>query len=126
MVVYQDGQMIKDRIQKICDSFMGSRFEINSLNDKLFDDLDRVRREIGDSRGLLKTSKDQLKQYLISINGDCNEVVPSQLEVMHNHVVAEKAIYLVINQLQSRETSGNFVGFLWAPIEIEDKIREML
>jgi hypothetical protein len=37
MVVFQEGQMIRDRVQKICDSFMGSRFEIPGLGDQLFD-----------------------------------------------------------------------------------------
>lgn len=37
MVVFQDGQMIRDRVTKICDSFMGSRFEIPGLGDQLFD-----------------------------------------------------------------------------------------
>jgi len=36
MVVFQDGPMIRDRIQKVCDSFMGSRFEIPGLGDNLF------------------------------------------------------------------------------------------
>lgn len=57
MVVFQDGQMIRDRVQKICDSFMGSRFEINNLGDGLFDDLAKVRDEIRDSRALLRTSR---------------------------------------------------------------------
>lgn len=32
MVVYQDGAMIRDRVQKICDSFMGQRFEVPPLS----------------------------------------------------------------------------------------------
>lgn len=32
MVVYQDGSMIRDRVQKICDSFMGQRFEVPPLS----------------------------------------------------------------------------------------------
>ena len=43
MVVYQDGAVIRDRVQKICDSFMGSRFEIPNLGDPLFAELARVR-----------------------------------------------------------------------------------
>jgi len=31
MVVYQDGEVIRDRVQKICDSFMGQRFEVPPL-----------------------------------------------------------------------------------------------
>jgi len=35
MVVYQDGAIIRDRVQKICDSFMGTRFEIPQLGENL-------------------------------------------------------------------------------------------
>jgi V-type H+-transporting ATPase subunit a len=65
-----------------------------------------------------------LKEYLISINGDCSVEVPSQLEVMHNHVVREKSIYTVINQLQQRESS--YIGFLWSPIERQYEIQQKL
>lgn len=44
MVVYQDGPVIRDRVSKICDSFMGSRFEIPNLGDELFNELARVRK----------------------------------------------------------------------------------
>jgi hypothetical protein len=44
-----------------------------------------------------------LKEYLISINGNCSAELPSQLEVMHNHVVREKSIYTVINQLSNKD-----------------------
>ena len=33
MVVYQDGSMIHDRIQKICDSFDAERFEVPPLRE---------------------------------------------------------------------------------------------
>ncbi len=38
--------MIRDRVQKICDSFMGSRFEIPSLGEELFAEHGRVRTQI--------------------------------------------------------------------------------
>lgn len=77
MVVYQDGAVIRDRVQKICDSFMGSRFEIPNLGDPLFSELSRVRSQIKEDESLLKISRGQLKEYLRSINGDCNEEVAS-------------------------------------------------
>lgn len=125
MVVFQDGQMIRDRVTKICDSFMGSRFEIPGLGDQLFQELGQVRTQIMDDRELLKETKRQVQEYLRSINGNCDETtVPSQLEVFHNHVVKEKAIYTIINQLQKRE--ANYIGFLWAPVALEDLIRPKL
>ena len=46
LVVYQHGSNIRDRVQKICDSFMGSRFEIPDIGDPLFAELSRVRKQI--------------------------------------------------------------------------------
>jgi hypothetical protein len=57
MVVYQDGSIIRDRVQKICDSFMGSRFEIPSLGDSLLQEYERVRNQIQEDRSLLRVSK---------------------------------------------------------------------
>ena len=61
MVVYQDGPTIRDRVQKICDSFMGSRFEIPDLGDPLFAELSRVRNQIQEDQSLLKMSRIQLR-----------------------------------------------------------------
>jgi hypothetical protein len=49
----------KDRIQRICDSFMGQRFEIPSLN-ALIDRVNETNKEIAKSRELLYTSTSQL------------------------------------------------------------------
>lgn len=64
MVVFQEGGIIRDRVQKICDSFMGSRFEMPGLGDALFVELNRVRKQISEDRALLRTSKAKLREYL--------------------------------------------------------------
>ena len=99
---------------------MGSRFDVPSLGDQLFEQLNRLRFEITEARELLKLTKAELRDYMIKINGDCTNEVPSKLEVMHNHIVREKSIYVVINMLRMREP--NFYGFLWAPVALEDTI----
>lgn len=124
MVVFEDGQIIKNVIQKIADSFMGSRFEIPGLGDELFEQLTQVRTEIMSDKELLKTSRLQLKEYLISINGNCSAEIPSHLEVCHNHVVRERSIYTLINYMQQRES--NYIGFLWAPTALEQLIQTKL
>ena len=42
--------MFRDRVEKICDSFMGSRFKIKDLGDGLFNELEEVRRTIEEDR----------------------------------------------------------------------------
>lgn len=68
----------------------------------------------------------QLKEYLRSINGDCNREIPSQLEVCQHFVAKEKAIYMILNMMKLREANGLYIGFLWAPVELEAVIRSEL
>jgi len=68
----------------------------------------------------------QLREYLISINGDCNDEVASQLEILRQFVAREKSINMVLNMMKSRKVNGLFVGFLWAPVELEMKIKSEL
>jgi hypothetical protein len=71
-------------------------------------------------------SKNQLREYLISINGDCNNDVPSQLEIFQQFVAREKSIYMILNMMKSRKANGLYIGFLWAPVELESKIKDEL
>lgn len=99
---------------------MGSRVDIKELGDQLFDDLQKCRDEIHQSRDLLRRSKKNLKDYLQSINGDCDAQNPSLLEIQYHHVVREKAIYTCINQMQKRDKLDTYIGFFWAPVKIEE------
>ena len=90
--------MIRDRIQKVCDSFMGSRFEIPGLGENLFAQLEEVRRQVMTENELKKVSKRELANYLRSINGDhMTAEKPSQLEVMLQFVVRERVTYMTLN-----------------------------
>lgn len=124
LVVFQDGQMLKDRIQKICDSFMGSRFEVTGLGDELFNKLESVRLQVLEDKKLLTTSRREIVNYLNSINGCTTDTMASQLEVMYNYVIREKSIYTVINMLQMRST--NYIGFLWAPVAVQELMYQQL
>lgn len=125
LVVFQSMGKSKDRIQRICDSFMGQRFEIpnlSSLNERARETQD----EIAKSKQLLTTSSGQLQQYLYEMNSmnqpDGEDV--STLEIYMWFVAKEKAIYHVLNQMKSR--SSTYIGFIWAPVEKEALIKEHL
>lgn len=112
--------MIRDRVQKICDSFMGSRFEIPGLGEQLFGELERVRAQVIEDRSLLRVTKAQLKEYLRSINGISDNVEPSLLEIFHQFVAKEKSIYVALNMMKLRDTT--YIAFLWAPVALEAAI----
>jgi vacuolar-type H+-ATPase subunit I/STV1 len=67
IVVFQEGRQIRDRIVRICDSFMGQRFDLPPLSG-IEQKGKEVQRSIAEFKALTETSKKQLKQYLVSIN----------------------------------------------------------
>lgn len=67
VVVFQDGRQIRDRIIKVCDSFMGQRFDVPALS-TLKQKMVEIRRHIDESKNLRITSRKFLRNYLIQIN----------------------------------------------------------
>ena len=55
MVVFQDISGTSDRVQKICDSFMGQRFDIPELG-RVPSVVENTEKEVTKSRQLLNTS----------------------------------------------------------------------
>lgn len=126
MVVYQDGAIIRDRVQKVCDSFMGTRFEIPQLGERLQATLQQSEYQLIQDVNLLRTSRSQLKEYLRSISGPTAAAgaKASALEIMLMFVAKEKAIYTALNMMKSREKT--YIGFIWCPVAVEVLIRQAL
>lgn len=126
MVVFQDMANTLDRVQKICDSFMGQRFDVPDIT-RINNVAESTHIEIKKSRELLNTSIYQLKQYLYDINNDPTENEQeraSTLEVFAWFVAKEKAIYNALNMMKAR--SSTYIGFLWAPLEKEQIIQQTI
>ena len=122
--------MIKDKVVRICDSFMGQRFDLPEP-DQIPAKIQEIERNIIESKALTKKSEIQLKNYLIQINQlpnvDSNKVnnggenSTSILEVYKWFVAKEKAIYSSLNLL--RQANGMYIGYFWSPSDSEDTIR---
>jgi len=136
IVVFQEGRQIRERITRICDSFLGQRFEVPPLH-MMEQKLAELRRNIQESKLLNKTSRSQLRNYLISINqiqsggflGESDvendrDVPPSLLEVYKWFVAKEKAIYNSMNQMKSGQAT--YIGYFWCPTAIEEQVRIQL
>lgn len=63
IVVFQEGRQLRDRIVRICDSFMGQRFDLPSMGN-IEQKMQEVRKNIEESKNLTETSKRYLKTYL--------------------------------------------------------------
>jgi len=128
VVIFNNHPNDRQRVTKVCESFMGLRIEVPQLGE-LEGLIKDTERSILDSERMLKISKRQLKEYLYSLNynkdkkdGSDNEV--STLEVQKWLVAKEKAIYNALNMMKSRKAT--YIGFLWAPYEMQTMINEGL
>jgi len=67
IIMYWDGQHIRDRIQKICDTFSGERFELPDLG-QIDNDIRRVEGNITDARNVLEQTRTALREQLIQFD----------------------------------------------------------
>ena len=84
---------------------------------------------------MLKISRKQLKDYLYTLNYTKERAVVDQmvkdktnevstLEIYKFMVAKEKAIYNALNMMQAR--GQHYIGFIWAPYELQRKISHQL
>lgn len=59
IIMYWDGQAIKDRIEKICDSFSGERFELPDGD--IGPEIERVKNSIKDARSVLDETRKSVR-----------------------------------------------------------------
>ena len=107
IVVFQDGRQLREKIVRICDSFMGQRFDLPNMS-QIEHKIAEVKRNIQESKTLTETSKKYLRTYLTQINqisaGEENNNMihenVSSLEVYKWFVSKEKNLYNALNNMK--------------------------
>jgi hypothetical protein len=134
MVIFNDTPSARNAVTKVCESFMGQRFDVPALAE-LPKMIVETEKNIRDSADMLRISKRQLKDYLYTINYNkdrqrVDEMIKQNqkevctLEIFKFMVAKEKAIYNALNMMQARNQS--YIGFIWAPYELQGEISSAL
>ena len=128
IIVFWDGEHIRDRIQKICDSFSGQRYELPDLKD-ITPQIQKVQQSINDAKGVFDRTKQSLRDQLIQFDkiegdGDDERKTSSTIYIYKMFLAKEKALYKTLNQMKWQNQS--FIGYFWAPIEQENLVRSAL
>ena len=124
VVIFQEGGSIRDKIIRICDSFLGERFDIPSggVNTKI----NEINNKINDTRNVMQTTLDEIRKYLISINRADNTET-SAIQIYKWFVLKEKALYENLNKLKMGDRL--LVGLFWCPVSqtkfISDEIQRI-
>lgn len=110
VIIFQEGEFIRDKIIRVCDSFSGERYEIpyGGFTNKLKELEIRIR----DARKILTNTRDELRKFLSAANTIENED-SSALVVYEWYVVKEKAIFTTLDKC--RKGDKLFFGLYWIP-----------
>lgn len=119
VIVFQESEYLRDRIIKICDSFLGDRYEIPSggFTDKLQD----LEAKIRDAKKILTNTRDETRKFLVMTNNMENEDSSAML-VYEWYVVRERSIYTTLDKL--RKGDRLFFGLYWVPNTKVPRINE--
>ena len=110
VVIFQEGGSIREKIMKICDSFLGERFDIpqGGINEKI----NEINMKINDTRSVLSTTNDEVRNYLVKIN-KMQDTETSVIQLYKWFVIKEKALYENLNKLKMGDRL--LVGLFWCP-----------
>lgn len=110
VIIFQEGEFIRDKIIRICDSFTGERYEIpyGGFTNKLKE----LEIKIRDTRKILTNTRDELRKFLSAANTIENED-SSALIVYEWYVIKEKAIFTTLDKC--RKGDKLFFGLYWIP-----------
>lgn len=95
VIMYWDGQHIRERIARICDSFSGQRFELPPLGE-IQDQIARVTTSIADARSVLQQTRTSLREQLVQfdkIDGADDDSKISTIYIYKMFLAKEKALY---------------------------------
>eukprot|EP00824_Muranothrix_gubernata_P005823 TRINITY_DN175_c0_g1_i1.p1 TRINITY_DN175_c0_g1~~TRINITY_DN175_c0_g1_i1.p1 ORF type:complete len:838 (+),score=142.13 TRINITY_DN175_c0_g1_i1:2-2515(+) len=122
VIVFKEGETIRQKVIRICDSFSSERFDVpkNEIHQKQ----EEVERKLTDTQNLMQITKDEIKNALLSIAGVTPEINASRLELQKWFVVKEKSLYNTLNYL--RPENMLFRGVCWCPLNMEQPVYSRL
>lgn len=106
IIVFWGGEHIQSKVERICDSFSGNRFELPP-SDALEAKQREVEEQLENSLSMVESSRLQLREQLYQFNRgdpleDEEDDPPSALIIYKMFVAKEKALYKNLNMLRAQ------------------------
>ena len=121
IITLWDTGVLKERIQKLCDSFPGERFEVSRNPAQIEAKIRDVTNATNDARKVLTRSRQTLRQQLQEFDRvDGMPIGTSSIYIYKMFLAREKSLYLTLNMMKWQDQT--FTGFFWAPINEEQAV----
>jgi V-type H+-transporting ATPase subunit a len=121
VVLFQEGEALKARVAKVCDSFGAERFEVP---DNVEEKLKPLLKEIDEADRLLKMTRAEIKQALQDIASPLPGTKVSRLVYQMWYLTKEKALYHKMNML--RRENQLVRAICWCPVESVSQVAVLL
>lgn len=105
IIMFWDGQQVREKIQRICDSFTGNRYELPSMT-QMDSEIQRVSQRIEDAQNVYDQTRTSLKDQLVIFNKlDANDQQQndddiSTIYIYKMFLAKEKALYQTLNMMK--------------------------
>ncbi len=110
VVLYREGEAIKTKITKVCDSFSRERFEMSETDSKERD----ISSKSEETKKLLTATKSERMKALLSTVVDLPDTHISKLELQKWYITREKELYVTLNKLEVKNSLLR--GLCWCPM----------
>ena len=130
IITYWDGTHIRARLEKICDSFKGQRYDLPPSNGEIQQKIARITQDISNARNVLGQTMKILRDQLIDFDSFKPQGQDMYAMTMHRRtsniylykmfLAREQAMYSVLNMLKQQRQIC--IGYFWAPKEEQPKI----
>lgn len=120
MIMFWDGGAIREKIQRICDSFTGNRYELPEMS-QMNVEIAKISQSIEDATNVFQQTQSSLRDQLIIFNKlDVNDQQEDEISTIYIYkmfLAKEKALYSTMNMMKMQNTT--FFGYFWAPADLE-------
>ncbi len=112
VVLYREGEAMKARLTRVCDSFSQDRFDIpeNSEAKKA-----EIEHKTAETNHLIAMTRGEIKRSLQEITAVVPSTKVSKLELMRLYLAKEKELYMKMNMLKME--NALFRGICWCPTD---------
>lgn len=97
VIIFPHGAYIREKILKICDSFLSDRFEVP--HEDYAEKIESINQKIQETKELLNATEEEVTKYLFHIN-NLEDSDLSAIQVYKWFIVKELCLYDALNHLK--------------------------
>ena len=121
VIMFPEGEAIREKLTRLCDSFLGEKYEIptGNIDDKIVE----IKGKIAETKQIITVTKEEIRKYLTSINA-FEESKVSSIQIYKWFIRKEKWLYSTLNKFKN----GNklLFGLFWLPDSKKDELNKKI